>query len=471
MTIKMLTSIRARLTLWHAVAMALVLATFALGTYGFVRESLFAQIDARLEENLALIASTARTDLNELAEVERHTRVLAFRVLEGDWPLYVSGGWAVAELDAAATTAPSGNGRWVYAPARGGIYHLKEKTLVLGKRQLRIAAAEQSEQIHRVLDRLALTLMAGFPAALLLSLIGGYFLAGRILIPLRHITQRARTISTDNLAERLVVTNPHDELGQLSAILNDAFARLDEAFTRLKHFTQDAAHELRTPLAVLRSVGEVGLQEPRDATAYREVIGSMLEEVDRLARLVDGLLTLARAESGHFSMSRQPEDLHALCKEVVECLRVLAEEKNQRLTCSATQAFIANIDRDTVRLALMNLIANAIRFTPENGTIGVVLRALESSIAIEIQDNGPGIAPQHHAHIFERFYRVDPSRSHHTGGTGLGLAIARWAVESNGGHIELQSTPGQGCLFRIVLPAVKLAESPPSLPDNFFRKT
>lgn len=454
MTIKMPTSIRARLTLWYAIVMALVLVVFALGTYGFVRESLFAQIDARLEENLALIASTARTDLNELAEVERHTRVLAFRVLEGDWPLYVSGGWAVAELDAATATAttPSGNGRWVYAPARGGIYHLKEKTLVLGKRQLRIAAAEQSEQIHRVLDRLALTLMAGFPAVLLLSLIGGYFLAGRILIPLRHITQRARTIGADNLSERLVITNPHDELGQLSAILNDAFARLDQAFNRLKHFTQDAAHELRTPLAVLRSVGEVGLQEPRDATADREIIGSMLEEVDRLARLVDGLLTLARAESGHFLMPKQPENLPILCQEAVECLRVLAEEKNQRLTCSATQTVIANIDRDTVRLALMNLIANAIRFTPADGTISVVLRGLESSAVIEIQDNGPGISPEHHAHIFERFYRVDPSRSQHTGGTGLGLAIARWAVETNDGHIELQSTLGQGCLFRILLP-------------------
>ena len=154
-------------------------------------------------------------------------------------------------------------------------------------------------------------------------------------------------------------------------------------------------------------------------------------------------------------MSRQPEDLHALCKEVVECLRVLAEEKSQRLTftVSAGKSQVANIDRDTVRLALMNLVANAIRFTPETGEISVVLRELESSIAIEIQDNGPGIAPQHHARVFERFYRVDPSRSHRTGGTGLGLAIARWAVETNGGHIELQSTLGQGSLFRIVLPA------------------
>jgi len=446
----MIKSIRARLTLWYALIMALILALFALGTYGYVRENLYEQIDARLAENIALTINAARTNMNDLVEVERDTRVIAFRVMDDDGPVYVSGGWIVADLDSAGVAPQSG--RWIFTPTRGGIYHLQEQTLVLGKRHLRIATAEQSEQIHRGLNRLGLTLLVGFPVALLLSLLGGYFLAGRILTPLQHITQRARTISTDNLAERLTITNPDDELGQLGAVLNDAFARLDEAFTRLKRFTQDAAHELRTPLAVLRSVGEVGLQEPRDTAAYRDVIGSMLEEVDRLGRLVDGLLTLARAESGNLSVPKRPEDLLALSQEVVECLRVLAEEKNQRLTFSAETSLIADIDRDTVRLALMNLIANAIRFTPEGGAITATLRKHGANAAIEIQDSGPGIAPEHHAHIFERFYRVDPSRSQHTGGTGLGLAIARWAVTVNAGHIVLESTPGQGCLFRIVLP-------------------
>lgn len=433
--------------------MALVLAAFALGTFGYVRESLFDQIDARLDDNLALISNIAFTDPSELAEIERHTRVLAFRVLEGDWPHYSSDGWVAAQLDAAGL--PPDKGRWIYTSKRGGIYHLKEKAFTLDNRQYRITTAEQSEQIHRGLDRLALTFMGGFPVMLLLSLFGGYFLAGRMLTPLQHITQRARSISADNLTERLTVSNPRDELGQLSTVLNEAFARLDDTFDRLKRFTQDAAHELRTPLAVLRSVGEVGLQKPRDAAAYREVIGSMLEEVDRLGRLVDGLLTLARADSGHFSLFRRPEDLQTLGHEVVECLRVLAEVKNQNLTYSADKSFIVDIDRDTMRLALMNLIANAIRFTPEGGAVSIALRDSGTSIAIEIQDNGPGIALEHQARIFERFYRVDPSRSHQTGGTGLGLAITRWAVEANNGHIELQSAPEQGCLFRIVLPEIK----------------
>jgi heavy metal sensor kinase len=449
--IKAPASIRARLTLWYALIMALVLAVFAFATFAYVRESLFAQIDARLDENLSLIITAARTSLSDLAEVEHDTRVLNFRVVEDEWPLYVSGGWSAANLDIAG--APPDKGRWIYAPALGGIYHLKEKIVVVGTRRLRVSAAEQSEQIHRGLDRLSLTLIGAFPLTLLLSLFGGYFLVGRMLTPLQHITQRARSISAENLDERLAVANPRDELGQLSTLLNDAFARLDESFNRLRCFTQDAAHELRTPLAVLRSVGEVGLQEPRDPFAYREIIGSMLEEVDRLARLVDGLLMLARAESGRFSVAKRPEDLRALGQEVVECLLVLAEEKNQRLSFDAEKSLSADIDRDTLRIALINVIANAIRFTPKGGTISVVLRTDGSGSAIDVEDNGPGIALEHQAHIFERFYRVDTSRSHLTGGTGLGLAIARWAVEANSGTIGLQSVAGQGCLFRILLPA------------------
>ena len=444
-------SVRTRLTLWHAAIMALVLAVFALGIYGYVREHLFAQIDARLNESITYISNTARTDVNELGEIERHTRVLAFRVLDGDWPLYTSAGWVVDDLDSAVK--PPGAGRWIFAAPRGGIYHLKESILALGDRQLRITTAEQSEPIHRSLHWLGVTLAGGLPVAFLVSLLGGYFLAGRALAPVQHLTARARAIRADNLSERLAVTHAHDELGQLTTVLNDAFARLEESFARLKRFTQDAAHELRTPLAVLRSVGEVGLQEQRDPQAYRDIIGSMLEEVDRLGRLVDGLLTLARAESGRFSVHLKTESLRVLCHDVVECLRVLADEKGQYLTFESTNDLHAVIDRDTLRLALINLIANAIRFTPNGGAIHVRLqRRADNQSTIEVEDNGPGIAREHHARLFERFYRIDASRAQHTGGSGLGLAIARWAVEANGGTIDFESEPGRGSCFRIVLP-------------------
>lgn len=452
-------SVRARLTLWHAAVMGLVLAAFALGIYGYVRENLFAQIDARLNENLNIIVETARTNPMELDEIERHTRVLAFRVVENDWPLYASGGWIAGDLDHSGV--PPRTGRWVHASTRGGIYHLKEQLLAVGDRQFLITTAEQGEQIHRSLQRLALTLVVGYPVTLVLSLLGGYFLAGRALNPLHAITVRARSINADNLSERLAVANPRDELGQLTAVLNDAFARLEDAFHQLKRFTQDAAHELRTPLSVIRSVGEVGLQEQRDSEAYREVIGSMLEEVDRLGHLVDGLLTLARAESGRLPLNPQPQDLRVFCQDVVECLRVLAEDKHQALTLDAREALFANVDRNTLRLVLMNLVANAVRFTQAGGEIRVKLHRQKADAVIEVRDNGPGIAKEHHARLFERFYRADASRSHQTGGTGLGLAIARWAVEANGGRIELDSESGRGSEFRVVLPVTSAARVTP----------
>ena len=443
-------SVRARLTLWHVAMMGVVLAVFAVGIYSFVRESLFTQIDARLQEGLAIITATTRDAQEDYIEIERHTRVLAFLVQEGDWPLYASGGWIAGDLDVAGP--PPANGRWIFASPRGGIYHIAERMLDLDGRLLHITAAEQGEQIHRGLNRLALTLIGGFPVALVLSLVGGYFLAGRALSPVQHLTSRARAIRADNLSERLAVANPHDELGQLTAVLNDAFARLEESFERLKRFTHDAAHELRTPLAVLRSVGEVGLQDQHEPGHYRDVIGSMLEEVDRLGRLVDGLLTLARAESGRFSVSHRPEDIGALCRDVVECLRVLAEDKQQKLTFEGSGELRAAIDRDTLRLALINLVANAIRFTPNGGTIAVRLQPRsDRQLTIEVDDSGPGIAAEHHARIFERFYRVDKSRAQQSGGSGLGLAIARWAVEANGGTVELDSEFGRGSRFRIVL--------------------
>lgn len=444
-------SVRARLTLWHALFMALVLAVFGLGIYVYMRESLYAQIDARLEEHLALVAATARTDSDELIEIERHTSTIIFRVLDGDWPIYSTGGWVAGNLDAAY--ASPNIGRIIFTSDNGGIYHLKDQQLAVGDRQFHIATAEQAEQVHRSIRKLALTLLGGFPVTLIVSLLGGYFLAGRALSPVQHLTNRARAISADNLSERLAVPNPRDEIGQLTSVLNDAFVRLEESFTRLKRFTHDVAHELRTPLAVIRSVGEVGLQQQRDPKSYRDVIGSMLEEVDRLGHLVDNLLTLARAESGRFSANLRPDDLRALCQDVTECLQVLAEEKHQTLTFEAKDNHLASIDRDILRLALINIIANAIRYTQDHGNIHVRLGFNSAGAAmIDIGDNGPGIAQEHHAHLFERFYRIDRSRSHETGGTGLGLAIARWAVESNGGRIELESEPGRGSIFRIVLP-------------------
>jgi heavy metal sensor kinase len=286
-----------------------------------------------------------------------------------------------------------------------------------------------------------------------LAIAGGYFLAGRVLAPVGAMADKAREITAESLAERLPVENAEDEFGRLATVFNDTLSRLQGAFERLRRFAADASHELRTPLTAMRSVGEVALRKPLDACAYRDVIGSMLEEVDRLTRLVESLLTLTRADSGKIQLTQENFDLKALAGNVIDQLRVLADEKQQELTLRAPIAIHATGDAALLRQALTNLIHNAIKYTPHGGAIGVELKLANSGQAIiEVQDSGPGIPAAHRDRIFDRFYRVDASRSREEGGVGLGLAIARWAIEANGGRIQLASDRGSGSVFQVLLP-------------------
>ena len=242
------------------------------------------------------------------------------------------------------------------------------------------------------------------------------------------------------------------ELGQLAIVFNETLARLERSFTELRRFTADASHELRTPLTAIRSVGEVGLRTRRDEAAYREINGSMLEETDRLAQLVDSLLLLCRADGGPPALHLAPVDLGRLAQEAAAKLEVLAEEKHQILTTEALGPVAVDADRVVLHQALMNLLDNAIKHSPGGAHVRVVVRERAETPVVEVIDTGPGIAPEHREAIFRRFYRIDPARSREAGDAGLGLCIARWAVEVHGGEIELETEAGQGSTFRIVLP-------------------
>jgi heavy metal sensor kinase len=292
----------------------------------------------------------------------------------------------------------------------------------------------------------------GIPLGAALAGLGGYLLARRALAPIGRMAARAESISADRLSERLPVENPDDELGQLATVINRTFARLERSFELLRQFTADASHDLRTPLTALRSVGEVGLREPRTADEYREIVGSMLEETDRLTRLIDSLLAMSRADAGHVKLERETLDLGALAREAATYLGVLAEEKGQQLLVEG-EAFVPVVaDRLVLRQALVNLIDNAIKYSPANAPIRIQVSARDAHGVIAVCDEGPGIPVEHRERVFDRFHRVDRARARASGGSGLGLAIARWAVEANGGRIELETEEGHGCQFRIVLP-------------------
>lgn len=320
--------------------------------------------------------------------------------------------------------------------------------------QFRVAVARDEETVRHAIASLAWVIGAGFPAALLLAVLGGYLLAGRLLAPVGAMARKANEITAERLAERLPVENADDEFGRLATAFNDVLARLESSFERLKRFTADASHELRTPLTALRSVGEVALRDEHDSAAYRETIGSMLEEADRLARLVDSLLTLTRADAGRADLRRESVNVGELAQETVEFLRVLSEERSQKLSLRVEGDVKAVADRTTLRQALVNLLDNAIKYTPLGGHVSVaVCRSVGHEAVIEVSDSGPGVAAEEQRRIFERFYRIDKARSREDGGVGLGLAIVRSCIEANDGRIEVDSSVGEGSTFRIVLPS------------------
>lgn len=314
---------------------------------------------------------------------------------------------------------------------------------------LRVAVSEASSRAQVRLMWLEVLLLS--LGVLAVGGLSGRWLARKALVPLSRLADRSQRITAEQLHERLPLEGTSLELDQLASAFNATFARLEASFDQLKRFTADVSHELRTPLTALRTVGEVALRGSHDAEGYREVIGSMLEEVDRLTRLTDELLALARADAGEATLHREPVDLCALAREVAGHLGVLAEEKEQRLEVG-TQVVVVRGDRTVLRQALVNLAVNAIKYSPGGTRIRIGAARHGDKGVLEVADEGPGIAPEHRERLFERFYRVDKSRSREMGGTGLGLALVKWAAEAHGGKVELVSELGRGSTFRLVLP-------------------
>ena len=222
------------------------------------------------------------------------------------------------------------------------------------------------------------------------------------------MAERAQSITADRLHDRLPIGNPNDELGRLASVFNDTLGRLEASFDQMRRFTADVSHELRTPLTAIRSVGEVGLRERRDDKAYRGIIGSMLEEVDRLASLVDRLLRWSRAETGQAKLAQEVIDLRELADDVVAHLGVLAEEKQQSLIVEQAGTPRGLGDRLVLRQALINLVDNAIKYTPDGGAIRVRVSESPRHVTIEVIDSGPGIAPELRTRIFDRYGRGEP---------------------------------------------------------------
>jgi heavy metal sensor kinase len=439
--------VRVRLTLWYTLVLASIVLVFSLSVYLFVKSGLGQLLDRQLDREFEAIAGEVSEEPGDMRDLEPESSAKLFQLVQGKSVFFQTVPYQKTGLPE-ILSVPSVKYR-TFRAASGKRFRL---ITGLTKSGLILTVAQDEEALWSSLHTLVMILALALPSALVLAALGGSVMASRLLKPVASMAQKAEKINAENLSARLPVENPEDEFGKLATVFNHTLTRLQHAFERLQRFTADASHELRTPLTALQSVGEVALQEDLDAGAYRDRIGSMLEETARLTRLVDSLLLLTRADRGQLLLSRKEHDVTRLIEKAVEDMRIMAEEKSQRLMISLHKGAKGNVDEDTLRQALVNVLDNAIKYTPQGGAISVGLKESEGQLIIEVTDTGPGIAAEHREKIFDRFYRIEKDRSREIGGAGLGLAIAKWAVEANGGRLELDERENHGSTFRIVLP-------------------
>ena len=456
--------VRTRLTLWYVVILAGVLLIYGGSTCAIVLLQLRTQVDHLATEDLETVegflsfGSDGKLGLRNDYHYHPYTaetqqRFLEVRAEDGTL-LYKNEG--LAERVLGGKPEP-GEGADSYSRrsirlADGMRIRLISRRHIIEGHPAIIRVGFSEEPMWQRFWQLVIGLIVGLPLALGLAGLGGYHLARRALGPVERMARRAREINAEQLDARIDVENPHDELGLLAQALNETFSRLQCSFEQLKRFTSDASHELRTPLTAIRSVGEVGLQQEGDHDHYREVIGSMLEETERLSRLVESLLTISRADSGQIQLQQATIPLVPVVEEASSLLDVLAEEKGQTVSFEGDSSIRVKADTVILRQVVINLLDNAIKYSPRKGHISVRVRRCDSRTAcVEVEDCGPGIAPEHRDKVFDRFYRIDEARSREAGGAGLGLALAKWGAEVHGGRLELDSTT-TGCIFRLLLP-------------------
>jgi heavy metal sensor kinase len=450
-------SVRVRLTLWYVGAMVVVLGVYVAAVYSFVSRNASDNLNRQLRQDFTWVyASLYQTPDGTymLVEPER---------IDPDFPLPWIQVWRgdrsrVVYRNGEATFRPIPESRSV---AEGIVTLVSDgdRMRILTERgtlrgpfadsRIIIQVGRSDDSMKDQMSDLAVMLLLGLPVAVAVAGIGGYTLARRALAPIERMTNHARTITAERLHDRLPVDNPDDEMGRLAAVFNETLRRLEQSFEQMRRFTADVSHQLRTPLTAIRSVGEVGLRTGhRDESSYRAIIGSMLEETDRLAVLVDRLLTLSRTETGQGMLARDSVNLTELAEDVAGHLGVLAEEKGQSLAVEASGAPTAFADRVVLRQALINLVDNAIKFTPPGGKVSIRVSGNDGTPILDVSDTGPGVSPEARERIFDRFYREDEDS---TAGTGLGLSIAKGAVEANGGALTLLHSGPDGTTFRITL--------------------
>ncbi len=455
--------IRIRLTVWYLLSLSTILVAAAIFIHTRIQDGLQAQVDQALE----LAASQARSSIIEENGKLVFQPSASLDDLSDDFTLSLVAPdgtiWdRVGDDDTAPVLLSATNGHFTFGKnqRRHGQWRIYNQTIPLADGSVlgRLQVAQRFD-LDNLLGLLRRHFFLSLPLGLTLAGLGGIFLATRALRPIDQITRTAQAITADGLQQRIHYDGPPDEIGRLAATFDQMLDRLQAGFERERRFAGDAAHELRTPLTALKGQIEVTLSQPRRPEDYQHTLGDLNQQVDRLIRLSNDLLFMTRLD--HQMERTQPEaiELNILLAILRDQVRPLAESKAQTLAEVLPPNLAIYGHMDLLIRLFLNLLDNAIKYTPQGGTITLRAEKQPSQVCVSISDTGPGIAPEHLPHLFERFYRGESDRARYAngqpGGAGLGLAIAQEIAHAHGGSLTVRSTPGQGSTFVVCLPLEK----------------
>ena len=444
-------SIRWRMQLWHGLLLALVLAGFGFTAWRLQRENQMARVDRELEQRMGLVEESLRPRNTAGPDAMRWSS-REQKLFDGTpgQAFYYAVWQRDGERGNVSASAPSGIPRPERVPgppvfrSRG---NFRESFHDTPAGDCVLVGRDIGDELAG-LRRTAWLLAGSGGAVFLLGLAGGWWIGARALRPIAEISATAAKISDGDLGERIRPADSESELGQLARDLNNTFARLQAAFARQAQFTADASHELRTPVAVVLAQTQSALARERPAAEYRESLAACQRSAQRMRGLIESLLVLARFDSDETAEADELCDLAGIAEESVALLEPLADEKNVRISVEAAPAYF-RCNAGQLAQAVGNIVSNAICYNRPGGSVRVAVHPEADGAALTVTDTGQGIAPEDLPHIFERFYRVEKSRSAGQEHSGLGLAIAKAIIEKHGGTIEVASEPGAGTTFRV----------------------
>lgn len=454
--------------MWYVSALALILVLFGVSVYVMLSRALHRRVDEGLRSTIEISItslthdtqegqsppSAAQSTAAELSHPQQammifddRGQLLATHPGEEDLRIQLPDRTTIPEADVSLYTIANGSNNHRIAVRRVTIPPAGTPYIILASQPLK-PVEDELESLREILYFAA-------PAVLLLAGFGGWFLARQGLAPVTAMARSARQIGAGSLDQQLPIGNPRDELGQLATTFNDLLARLNAAFEEQRRFMADASHELRNPLSVISTAAGVTLKrEHRTEEEYREALGIIAEQTRRLSRIVNDMFMLARADAGQYPLRKQTIYLNDLLEEVARAGAVLASDRKASVQLTNLPEAVFHGDEDLLRQMLLNLVDNAVKFTPSDGAVTLSLERREDEYLLSVIDSGPGIPPEARRHIFERFYRADRVRTRaEDGGAGLGLSIARWIAHAHDGDIELDDSSGTGTKFIVRLPA------------------